>query len=82
MLTWLGDVLSPRRPAAGEVEEAWAVWLDGGAKGPPPDAPPDPSSEVMRRLLVLQVAAGRAAAMAEDPTTARRYGLLPVRSCG
>ena len=75
---WLGERLAPTLGCLpGEVEQAWAQWLDEGGVGPQPSTPLDPGSPVMREVFRWQLAEARARAAREDPTVSRRFGRLP-----
>ena len=76
---WLGGRLAPAMgDLQGEVERAWAQWLERGGVDPQPLTPLDPGSPVMRDLFRWQLAASRARAAQEDPTVSRRFGRLPA----
>ncbi len=75
---WVGSVLTPPDPKADEttaVERAWVEWMEGGSKGDPPLI--DPLSPAMVRAYRLWLASARETAAKVDPTTNRRYGVLP-----
>lgn len=86
---WVGHKLTPppRAPLT-EQELAWQAWLDGTGGTEHPAAPLAPTSPLFPRFLRAQLAPLRAAALREDPSCARNYGLLvetraacgPVRS--
>jgi S-formylglutathione hydrolase len=76
---WVGSVLTPPDPQANEItaaERAWAEWMGGGSKGDPPLI--DPLSPAMVRAYRRWLASPREMAARNDPTTNRRYGVLPL----
>ena len=76
--TWAGAIVRPTNPAAGEsaaAEQAWVEWMEGGSKGNPPLI--DPASPAMANAYRRWLASARASAAKVDPTTHRRYGVLP-----
>ncbi len=76
---WLGDrIKPPEPPAMTDLERAWRTWLENDRQGSPPSLPLDPSTETMGRMLRLQVAEARSRAERIDPSTARRFGILPT----
>jgi S-formylglutathione hydrolase len=79
---WLGSVvLSSRVQGVDEItpaERAWGEWVEKGMKGNPP--PVDSSSKAFIRVLRAQLKPARDRAAATDPTTARRYDILPKTS--
>lgn len=75
---WLGERLAPPQPGPqGEAERAWSQWLAQGGTDPEPAMPLDPGTRTMLEVFHRQMAAPRARAAQEDPTTDRRFGLLP-----
>jgi S-formylglutathione hydrolase len=81
MYNWVGSIvtallLKEAEPSA----EARAVtaWIDGGLVGNPPAAAP--SSNEFVRILRAQLQPVREQAASSDPTTNRRYGVLPDRA--
>jgi S-formylglutathione hydrolase len=75
---WVGSVLSPPDPKANETtaaERAWVEWMEGGSKGDPPLI--DPLNSAMVRAYRRWLASARETAAKIDPTTNRRYGVLP-----
>lgn len=75
---WVGSLLSSPDLPAGEVtaaERAWAEWMEGEHKGNPPLI--DPLSPAMVRAYRRWLASPREQAATIDPTTNRRYGVLP-----
>ena len=76
--SWVGSVLAPLDPQANEVtaaERAWGEWMEGRLKGDPPLL--DPFSPAMVRAYRRWLAPAREATAKIDPTTNRRYGVLP-----
>ena len=78
--TWLGTTLRAAPPASAISAEDRAVkeWIQGGLKGPPP--PVDPNTHAFVAMLRAQLAPARDSAAKLDPTTLRRYGILPKAS--
>ncbi|HLJ46647.1 MAG TPA: alpha/beta hydrolase-fold protein [Bryobacteraceae bacterium] len=70
---WLASVLAPTAKTAHEaaVEE----WIRDGMKGNPPAVPP--SSKAFLQIMRAQLQPVRDEAAAKDPSTARRFGVLP-----
>lgn len=78
MYVWIGAVLSALRSQAVELAaEQLAVnaWIEGGMAGNPPAAPP--ASQEFVQILRAQLRPLRDAAAKSDPTTGRRFGVLP-----
>jgi S-formylglutathione hydrolase len=78
MYAWVGAVWNALRIAAAEPtteERAVRAWIDGGMASTPPAAAP--SSKEFLRILRAQFQPLRDRAAASDPTTRRRYGVLP-----
>ena len=79
-LRFIGEALaSEDATAASDVsdeERAWMDWMTNGAEGEPP-VQLDLTTDAGVRMLRSQFAGARAAAAAQDPTMARRYGVLP-----
>ena len=76
--SWVGSVLKPPDPDADEMtadERAWGEWLESRLKGSPPLI--NPLSSAMVRAYRRWLASAREAAAKIDPTTRRRYGVLP-----
>ncbi len=76
--TWVGTVLTPPDLQANkitEAEQAWVEWMEASIKGDPPLL--DPMSPAMVRAYRRWLASGREKAAKVDPTTNRRYGVLP-----
>ncbi len=76
--SWVGSVLTPPDPKADEItaaERAWVAWMEGKSTGTPP--PVDPMSPAMVRAYRRWLASPREKAAQIDPTTNRRYGVLP-----
>ena len=76
--TWVGSVLKrsdPSADATSEAEHAWVVWMESESKGDPPLI--DPVSPAMARAYRRWLASARQKATKIDPTTNRRYGVLP-----
>jgi S-formylglutathione hydrolase len=75
---WVGSVLTPPDPKAAEItaaERAWTEWMERRSSGNPPLI--DPLSPAMVRAYRRWLASAREQAARIDPTTERRYGLLP-----
>jgi len=75
---WAGSVVRPAIRPSNEVtatERAWVEWMESGSKGTPPML--DPMSPAMVRAYRRWLASARANAAKADPTTNRRYGVLP-----
>ncbi len=75
---WVGSVLRPPDPRANEItpaERDWVEWMEGGSISDPP--PIDPLSPAMVRAYRRWLASAREMAAKIDPTTNRRYGVLP-----
>jgi S-formylglutathione hydrolase len=78
MYTWVGSVMSvlSAGPAEPTVEElAVTAWIEGRLAGSPPAVAP--SSKEFLRILRAQLQPLRDQAASSDPTTNRRYGVLP-----
>jgi S-formylglutathione hydrolase len=78
MYAWVGSVLTAIQSAAAEPtaeERAVNAWIDSGMAGIPPAAAP--SSREFLSILKAQLRPIRDQAAAADPTTTRRYGVLP-----
>lgn len=73
---WVGRKLVPAPVVLSPLEQKWQRWLDGGAIGEPPPALP-PTSPLMPRVLRAGLAASRAAALGQDDTVGRLFGVLP-----
>ena len=76
--TWVGSILRTPHPPATETtaaERAWVEWMEGGSKGDPPLI--DPISPAMIGAYRRWLASAREVAAKVDPTTNRRYGILP-----
>jgi len=76
--SWVGSVLTPPDPKGDEItaaERAWVAWMEGESKGNPPVI--DPMSPAMVRAYRRWLASPREKAAQIDPTTNRRYGVLP-----
>jgi S-formylglutathione hydrolase len=80
---WVGaHVVEPVTPPLSAAEQQWSDWLasDRSTASPPPLPP---TSRLFPALLRAQLEPLRAAAAAQDPTFARRYGVLRCdRACG
>ena len=76
---WVGSALNALGPAAGAGptadELAVTAWIRNGRVGNPPPAPP--SSKEFIRILRAQLQPIREEAARSDPSTSRRYGVLP-----
>jgi S-formylglutathione hydrolase len=78
MYAWVGSVLNALQSTAAETtaeERAVNAWIDSGMKGNPPVAAP-PSKEFLS-IVRAQLQPIRDQAAASDPTTTRKYGVLP-----
>ncbi len=80
MYAWVGAALNdlritPTEPSA--EEQAVTAWIEGGMSGPPPAVAP--TSDAFLRVLRAQLKPLRDSAAIADPTTNRRYGVLPDR---
>jgi S-formylglutathione hydrolase len=77
--SWVGSILkAPSDPEANEVtaeERAWVESMQGRLKGPPPLI--NPNSRAMVRAYRRWLESAREAAAKIDPTTGRRYRVLP-----
>ena len=83
MFAWVGSTLTALASAASEpTAEALAVtaWIEGGMAGKPPAAAP--STQEFIRILRAQFQSTRDRAAETDPTTRRRYAVLPFRRPG
>jgi S-formylglutathione hydrolase len=80
--TWVGSVMTSlgAAPGAEPTAEELAVtaWIKSGRAGNPPPAPP--SSKEFVRIVRAQIEPIRQQATTSDPSTSRRYGILPVRA--
>jgi S-formylglutathione hydrolase len=77
--TWVGSVLRPPDANADggtASERAWVEWMESGSQGNPPLI--DPMSHAMIRAYRGWLASARAKAAKSDPTTNRRYGVIPT----
>jgi S-formylglutathione hydrolase len=76
---WVGSVLSPPDPQADEITAAERTWVEF-MEGPSSTNPPviDPFSPAMVRAYRRWLASARKKAAKIDPTTNRRYGVLPA----
>lgn len=75
---WLGSIVAEKRAASAEPgadERAVNEWLKGGLAGAPPVV--DPGSNPFITMLRAQLKPARDQAATTDPTTPRRYGVLP-----
>jgi S-formylglutathione hydrolase len=72
---WVGARLQLTAAELPAFERAWQQFLSGASREQPA-TPPPPTSPVFAAWLRAQLAAPRTAAEAQDPTLARRYGLL------
>jgi S-formylglutathione hydrolase len=80
MYVWVGSVLSDLRSRTDEPsdeERAVSAWIEGGLAGSPPAAAP--TSQEFIRILRAQFRPLRDQAAKSDPSTNRRYGVLPDR---
>jgi S-formylglutathione hydrolase len=76
--SWVGSILT--RPDSQDdkitvAERAWVEWMESASKGNPPLI--DPASPAMIRAYRGWLESARKKAAAVDPTTNRRYGILP-----
>ena len=81
MYAWVGSVVKAFRPAVAEPtaeRRAVSAWIEGGMVGNPPAAAP--SSQEFLSIVRAQLQPIRDRAMESDPTTNRRYGVLPELS--
>ncbi len=79
---WLSEVLrAPDSPARdgpiSEAERKWMAWAGRGFQGEAPP-PVDMHSDSAIRMIRAQFAPAREAAAQADPTTRRRYGVMPL----
>ncbi len=75
---WLGSIVAEQRAASAEPpadERAVRDWVSHGLAGDPP--PVDPGSRAFITMLRAQLKPARDQAAQTDPTTHRRYGILP-----
>lgn len=75
---WIGSIVAEQRAASAEPtadERAVREWVSRGLGGDPP--PVDPGGKAFITLLRAQLKAAREQAAKTDPTTHRRYGILP-----
>ncbi len=75
---WIGSIVAEQRAASAEPaadERAVRDWVSRGLAGDPP--PVDPGSKAFITMLRAQLKAAREQAAKTDPTTHRRYGILP-----
>jgi S-formylglutathione hydrolase len=76
---WLGSVIADHRAVSAEPtvdERAVNDWVNRGLAGDPP--PVDPSSRAFVTILRAQLKPVRDQAARTDPTTLKRYGVLPT----
>jgi S-formylglutathione hydrolase len=71
---WVGSVLSAANPAPSPSEQAVDAWIEGGMIGDPP--PVAVSSKEFLRVVRARLKPLRDKAVAVDPHTNRRYGVL------
>jgi S-formylglutathione hydrolase len=75
---WIGSIVAEQRAASAELsadERAVSDWVKRGLTGDPP--PVDPGSKAFITMLRAQLKPVRDQAARTDPTTLRRYGVLP-----
>jgi S-formylglutathione hydrolase len=75
---WIGSIVAEQRAASAEPtadERAVREWLSRGLAGDPP--PVDPGSKAFITMLRAQLRPVREQAAKTDPTTHRRYGIIP-----
>ena len=80
MYLWVGAAISELRSKPAEPtpeERAVNAWIERGMAGNPP--PAAPSTQEFIRILRAQFQPLRDRARSSDPTTSRRYGVLPDR---
>lgn len=78
MYAWVGATITALRAAAVEPsaeDRAVTAWIEGGMGGTPPAV--GPTSDAFLRILRAQLKPLRDRAAGPDPTTNRRYGVLP-----
>ena len=80
MYAWVGSLMRAWRSNIEPTAEERAVkaWIEGGMPGNPPAVAP--SSQAFLRLIRAQLEPLRNRAADSDPTTNRRYGVLPPSS--
>jgi S-formylglutathione hydrolase len=81
MFKWTGAVLTALRCVPEDPtpsDHAITAWIESGLAGPPPPVPP--SSREFLRMVRAHLASARAQAAATDPSTNRRFGVLPPHS--
>ena len=77
---WVGSILTSSDLQTDEItaaEHGWVEWMESGSKGNPPMI--DPTSPAMARAYRRWLASAREIAAKIDPTTNRRYGVLPFK---
>jgi S-formylglutathione hydrolase len=72
---WTGAALSAGPLESSPEERAVNAWIEGGMEGSPPAVLP--SSKEFLRVIRAQLAPSRHRAVKSDPTTTRRFGILP-----
>jgi S-formylglutathione hydrolase len=73
---WVGSELGAKAGAGPTADElAVTAWIEGGRAGNPPPVPP--SSKEFIRIVRAQIEPIREQATKSDPSTGRRYGVLP-----
>jgi S-formylglutathione hydrolase len=79
MYAWVGSVIRALQCEAepGVEERMVSAWIESGMAGKPPAVPP--TSQEFLRILRAQFQTLRARATSSDPTTNRRFGILPDR---
>jgi S-formylglutathione hydrolase len=83
MFKWTGAVITALRSVTEEptpADHAVTAWIESGLTGPPP--PLHPSSREFLRMVRAHLASSRALAATTDPTTTRRFGVVPNPSAG
>jgi S-formylglutathione hydrolase len=74
---WIGNVFNSKQSARteSEIDVAITAWIADGMRGVPPQV--SPSSKEFLRIVRAQLRPLLERAAASDPTTTRRYGILP-----
>jgi S-formylglutathione hydrolase len=78
---WLGSIVAEQRAGSAELladQRAVDEWVNRGLTGDPPSV--DPGSKAFITMLRAQLKPARDQAATKDPTTLRRYGILPKTS--
>jgi S-formylglutathione hydrolase len=74
---WIGNVFNTKQSARSEseIDVAITAWIEDGMRGVPPQV--SPSSKEFLRIVRAQLRPLLERAAGQDPTTNRRYGILP-----